>query len=193
MRMAKPSEHELEAAWELRYILELIDERFGGPWGIEGPESLQQLLKPQKASESWTDFDADDEKHLQALYNSLAKLLRVYPGFYGRVLVGMAVLCDPHNAILDQSQDHLALHPDLIAGQKLLAAKRPYFLPSMEQAARNAVAQTIEAAAARHLREMQEESELRQFLDSMLMPEPTAEGLLSDAEIIEAQEWARAQ
>lgn len=154
MRMAKPSERELEAAWELRYILELIDERFGGPWAIEGPESLQQLLAPKKGFDSWTDFDADDEKHLQALYNSLAKLLRVYPGFYGRVLVGMAVLCDPCNAILDQSQDHLALHPDLIAGQKLLADYRANFLPNLEQAARSAVAQTIEAAAARHLSDM---------------------------------------
>lgn len=182
--MAKPSERELEAAWELRYILELIDERFGGPWAIEGPESLQQLLKPQKASESWTDFDADDEKHLQALYNSLAKLLRVYPGFYGRVLVGMAVLCDPCNAILDHSQDHLALHPDLVTGKKLLDDYRANFLPNLEQAAREAVAQTIEASAARHLKEMQQESGLQQC---------QCERELFYAEIIKAQEWQRSQ
>ena len=156
MKMAKPSEHEIEAAWELRNILELIDARFGGPWPTDGPKSLQDLLEPKDDDDSWKNFDADEVKHLQALYNSLAKLLRQHPGFYGRVLVGMAVLCDPHNEILDPSLDYLALAPDLIAGQKLLADYRANFLPNLEEAARAAVAETIETAAASHLNEMME-------------------------------------
>lgn len=101
------------------------------------------------------EFDCDDQEHLQALYNSLAKLLRTAPNFYGRVLGGMChVICYDRNQILDPALDHLELHPDLLAGLCLLKAQRADFLPNLERAARAAVASTIDAAATRHLAEM---------------------------------------
>lgn len=157
MRMAKPSARDIDAAGELHWILTNIDGRFGGPWETDGPDSLRKLLEPDGEDGEWTDFDEDDPSHLQALYNSLAKLLRGAPNFYGRVIGIMCyVICYDKNQILDPTVDYLELHPDLCAGLELLKAKRASFLPSLEQAAREAVAETIEAAAARHLGEMKE-------------------------------------
>lgn len=157
MRMAKPTQCDIDAAGELHWILSNIDSRFGGPWETDGPASLRHLLEPDDEDGDWTDFDEDDPRHLQALYNSLAKLLRKAPNFYGRVIGGMCyVICYDKNQILDPALDYLELHPDLLAGLKLLHSHRANFLPGLEHAARAAVAETIEAAASRHLREMKE-------------------------------------
>lgn len=157
MRMAKPSSRDIDAADELHWVLSAIDTRFGGPWETDGPSSLRALLEPDEEDSNWTDFDADDPRHLQALYNSLAKLLRTAPNFYGRVLGGMChVICYGKNQILDPADDCLALHPDLAAGLELLKEQRANFLPGLEKSARAAVADTIELAAARHLAEMKE-------------------------------------
>ena len=146
MKMAKPNARDIEAGFELLQVLDAIDARWGGPWPTEGPEEVFMLDD---------DFDADDVAHLRALYNHLAKLLRRAPNFHGRVLGGMcSVICWHQNAILDPSKDYLELHPDLIEGLTLLNQKRSDFLPRLEREAREAVADAIERAAARHLAEM---------------------------------------
>lgn len=146
MKMAKPSRRDLDAGMDLLGILHTIDGRFGGPWPTEGPASLDDLED---------DFDCDDKGHLQALYNSLARLLRTAPGFAGRVIFGMCgVICYEKNQFLDPGQDVLAMHPDVLAGLELLRQQRADFLPKLEREARAAVADTIERAAARHLTEM---------------------------------------
>lgn len=146
MKMAKPSRRDLDAGIDLLGILQAIDGRFGGPWSTDGPESINDLEG---------EFDCDDASHLQALYNSLAKLLRTAPGFAGRVIFGMCgVICYEENQFLDPGVDHLELHPDVRAGLELLAAQRADFLPGLEREAREAVAEVIERAAARHLAAM---------------------------------------
>ena len=155
MKMAKPSARDIAAADELHWILSAIDARWGGPWETDGPQSLRGLLEPSDDNQEWTDFDSDERGHLQALYNSLAKLLRTASNFYGRVLGGMChVICWDRNQILDPALDHLELHPDIRAGLELLRHQRADFLPRLEREARAAVASTIEAAAARHLTKM---------------------------------------
>lgn len=145
--MAKPSARDIDAGFELLGILRDIDGRFGGPWPVHGPKDLTALGDEE--------FDADDPKHLQALYNHLAKTLRSAPGYPGRVLGGMcAVICYERNQFLDPADDCLAMHPDVLEGLKLLEAKRSDFLPGLERQARAAVAEIIERAAARHLSEM---------------------------------------
>lgn len=147
MKMAKPSRRDLDAGMDLLGILNTIDGRFGGPrlTGC-GPQSLDDLED---------DFDCDDAGHQQALYNSLARLLRTAPGFAGRVIFGMCgVICYEKNLFLDPAQDVLAMHPDVLAGLELLRQQRANFLPKLEREARAAVRQTIDRAAARHLAEM---------------------------------------
>ena len=151
MKMAKPNARDIDAGGELLQILDGIDERWGGPWPIYGaPEDLPKFLDDEDES-----FDSDNKKHLQVLYNHLAKLLRTAPNFHGRILGGMCyVICWDKNQILDPALDHLELHPDLLAGLRLLNAQRADFLPRLEREARAAVAETIEKAADRHLIEM---------------------------------------
>lgn len=146
MKMAKPSRRDIDAAGDLLQALDFIDARWGGPRPTDGPDNLHELGE---------DFDRDDERHLQALYNHLAGLLRRAPNFHGRVIGGMCyVICYDRNAILDPAQDVLDLHPDILDGLRLLEARRRDFIPSLERQARAAVAEVIEAAASRHLREM---------------------------------------
>lgn len=155
MKMAKPSQRDLDAADELHWILSAIDARFGGPWETDGPQDLRELLVPNGEDGEWTDFDCDERKHLQALYNGLAKLLRTAPNFYGRVLNGMChVICYRKNAILDPALDYLELHPDIREGLELLDDKRKDFLPRLGREAIAAVSKTIDASFTRHLAEM---------------------------------------
>lgn len=139
MKMAKPSERDIDAAGEL---LSLMNDLSSGycPW--DGDEDA-------------TYFDPDDRQHLRRLYDVLDSLLDRAPGFTNRVIGGMCyVICWDRNEILDPADDCLALHPDLLAGLRLLQAQRADFLPRLEREARAAVASTIEAAAARHVAEM---------------------------------------
>lgn len=148
MGMAKPSERDIDTAGELLQVLDTIDGRWGGPSSTDGPQDLMEALVDD-------DFDADDKSHLQGLYNHLAKLLRRSPNFHGRVIGGMCyVICYDRNAFLDPSSSTLDFHPDILEGLKLLAQQRRDFLPRLERRAREAIAEVIEQAAARHLREM---------------------------------------
>lgn len=139
MKMAKPSERDIDAAGEL---LSLMNDLSCGycPW--DGDEDA-------------TYFDPDDRDHLRRLYDAIDRLLDRAPGFTNRVIGGMCyVICWDRNQILDPADDCLTLHPDLRAGLHLLERQRADFLPNLEREARAAVASTIEAAAARHLAEM---------------------------------------
>lgn len=148
MKMAKPSSRDIDAAGELMQVLDAIDCHWGGPSSTGGPGDLMEALGDD-------DFDADDRSHLQALYNHLAKLLRMSPNFHGRVIGGMCyVICYDRNAFLDPASKTLDFHPDIQEGLKLLAQQRRDFLPSLERRAREAVVEVVELAAARHLREM---------------------------------------
>ena len=108
MKMAKPSAADIEAAEELHQVLQLIDERFGGPFSIpETGQSLSELLGDREGA-----FDSDNLTHLQTLYNHLARLLRTAPNFYGRVIGGMCwVIMNEANQILDPAADVIDLHP----------------------------------------------------------------------------------
>lgn len=152
MKMVKPSKRDLEAGVDLLAILEAIDTRFGGPWpNSDYPDTLRGLGDE--------DFDCEDVNHLRALYNSLAELLRTAPGFAFRVIFGMCgVICYEKNQFLDPAQDVLAMHPDVLAGLELLHQQRADFLHKLERNARAAVADTIERAAALHLKEMRSTS-----------------------------------
>lgn len=157
MRMAKPSENDIDAAGRLLQILDTIDSGGGGPWvTAQGPYGLEEALNIDDEYGLGSDFDCDDPNHLRGLYNSLAKLLREAGGFHRRVIGGMCyVICYDENQFLDPSKDYLALHPDARQGLELLAEHRANFLSRLERKARAAVAEVIEQSAARHLAEMQ--------------------------------------
>lgn len=108
MKMAKPSPRDIEATEELHHILAMIDARFGGPFqNHEAGDDLAMLLDNGENA-----FDSDNLRHLQTLYNHLARLLRTAPNFYGRVIGGMLyVIMNEANQILDPESDCIDLHP----------------------------------------------------------------------------------
>ncbi|MGK8439050.1 hypothetical protein ACRS3X_17265 [Ectopseudomonas hydrolytica] len=108
MKMAKPSARDIEAAEELHQVLQMLDERFGGPFqNHEAGDDLAMLLDNGDNA-----FDSDNLQHLQTLYNHLARLLRTAPNFYGRVIGGMVwVIMNEANQILDPESDCIDLHP----------------------------------------------------------------------------------
>ncbi len=165
MKMAKPTERDIDTAGELLQVLDAIGKhhRWGGAQMADGPEDLFEAIGDG-------EFDEDDEEHLQALYNHLIKLQRQSPNFHGKVIGGMCyVICWDQNRILDPDLNVLDLHPDLREGLELLAAhRRADFLPGLEREARAAVASTIDAAAARHLQAMAAYSFGHRFMSALV-------------------------
>lgn len=108
MKMAKPSARDIKATEELHHVLAMIDDRFGGPFqNHEAGDDLAMLLDNGDNA-----FDSDNLRHLQTLYNNLARLLRTAPNFYGRVIGGMLyVIMNEANQILDPESDCIDLHP----------------------------------------------------------------------------------
>lgn len=108
MRMAKPSENDIDAAGELMQVLDAIDRRWGGPQPTaDAPDDLFEFLDED-------GFDEDNDQHLRVLYNHLAKLLRKAPNFQGRVIGGMCyVIMYDKNEIIDPNDDCIDLHPKL--------------------------------------------------------------------------------
>lgn len=97
MRMAKASDRDLDMALNLISILDDI-ERHTFPWRFEHP-----------STEHTTWLDPSDRFQMADLLDKLQHHLM--QGNIGRVILGMAVLCDPKNRLLDPDADHLKPHP----------------------------------------------------------------------------------
>ena len=119
MKMAKPSEQDIEAAGKLLQILNSIDEGWPAPVLGDGPTDLIALLE-----ETGAEFDPCEEKHLQALCNSLIALALETPSYYNRVISGMChVIMYDKNKIVDPDLDHLELHPELLAAKDAMSTQ----------------------------------------------------------------------
>lgn len=141
MKMAKPSERDIDAGVDL---LSLLNDLSSGHYPWDHDQEGSPL-----------NFDPDDRAHLRRLYDTLVGLLDRAPGFPIRVIGGMCfAICWGHNEILDPADDCLALHPDLVEGRRLLARARADFIPRLEREARAALAAHIDQSAAAHLAAM---------------------------------------
>lgn len=97
MRMAKASDRDLDMALNLISILDDI-ERGHFPYRFADPDD--------EATE-W--LDPSDSDQMYRLIDDLKR--HIAQGSIGRVILGMAVLCDPNNRLLDPDADHLTPHP----------------------------------------------------------------------------------
>lgn len=97
MKMAKASEADLSMALDLISVLDDI-ERGAFPHRFSEPES---------ESTEW--LDTDDCQQYDRLIDNLRRLLN--RGSIGRVIMGMAVVCDPANECIDPDDDCIAHHP----------------------------------------------------------------------------------
>lgn len=107
MKMAKPSEKDIDAAGDLMALLDQAD-RGDYPGDQDGAPDF---------------FDADDHDHLRAFYDAVMATMQKSPGYPCRVIGGMCyVIMWDKNEIVDPASDVIELHPKLV---KALAAVEP--------------------------------------------------------------------
>jgi hypothetical protein len=102
MRMAKPSERDIDAAGELMSLLHQLDRG-------DYPNLDEEADVPD-----W--FDEDNPDHLRAFYDAVKSTVDKAPGYPGRVIGGMCyVIMYDKNEIIDPASDVIELHPKLAA------------------------------------------------------------------------------
>lgn len=113
MKMAKPSERDIDAAGNLMSLLHQIDRG-------DYPNLDEDADVPD-----W--FDEDNFDHLRAFYDAVKSTLDKGPGYPGRVIGGMCyVIMYDKNEIIDPASDTLDLHPKIITAlQAAEAASQP--------------------------------------------------------------------
>ena len=110
MKMAKASQADIEMAMELANALEALSSR----WGATMPQKIAE------AALGVTEFCIDDPEHCRRVCEYLINLGRSASLF--RVVMGMAVVLDPRNELLDPDADTLEAHPRI---QAALSAIEP--------------------------------------------------------------------
>lgn len=97
MKMAKASARDIDMAMDLIGVLDDI-ERGYFPYRFSDPDV---------ESTEW--IDTDDQEQYARLVDGLKNLL--CRGSIGRVIMGMAVVCDPKNECIDPDADYIEHHP----------------------------------------------------------------------------------
>lgn len=106
MKMAKPSEKDIDAAGKLAQILNTLDE--ANRWNCAALPDVPEFF--QIIDEE--DFDPEKRLHLESLYNAIVTLMHEQPSFQNRVIGGMCyVIMYDKNEIIDPDSDCIDLHP----------------------------------------------------------------------------------
>jgi hypothetical protein len=101
MKMAKPSERDIDAAGDLLSLLLQIDR--GDYPNLDEKDDVPDY------------FDEDNYEHLRAFYDAVKATLDKGPGYPGRVIGGMCyVIMWDKNEIVDPDSDTIDLHPKLV-------------------------------------------------------------------------------
>lgn len=111
MKMAKASKEDLEKAMEIASALAAILNQ----WSPAMPRAIA-VVDDDDDSEA---FSPDNAEQCERVFEHLRELDS--HGSLFRVVMGMAVLCDPKNKLIDPDDDCLAHHPEIVAA--LSAAK----------------------------------------------------------------------
>lgn len=99
MKMAKPTDDDINLALDIARIVEDLEQRY-----------RPALVFGEDDQELWLDMESIDE--LQAVVEKIREIAA--RGSIFRVVLGMAVVIDPKNAVLDSDADTLELHPILL-------------------------------------------------------------------------------
>lgn len=128
MKIAKADEADLDMAMTLTGYLN----------AIEGGWVPSDLADDEDGCE---EIDTDSQEQYERLIDGLGRLLR--NGSIGRVVWGMATICDPANKLLDPESDVLEIHPDLAGASE----QRDELLSALEDIAAYPQARTDEISA----------------------------------------------
>lgn len=97
MKMAKASPEDLDMALDLISVLDDIERGY----------FPHRFSDPDVESSEW--IDTEDHEQYDRLIDNLRRLLN--RGSIGRVIMGMAVVCDPANECIDPDADCIEHHP----------------------------------------------------------------------------------
>lgn len=108
MKMAKASEADIAMAIEIANMVDSLT----SPWCPCMPEKLSR----SGSDDTLERFDIDDTEQCRRVLDHLIGLCRSASLF--RVVMGMAVLLDPVNEMVDPDADTLEHHPDRLADRR---------------------------------------------------------------------------
>lgn len=114
MKMAKASDADLKMAIELASALEALNNR----WCPTMPE---KIAKPPGDNAEVEHFSLYDDEHCRRVCEYLVRLTRSASLF--RVVMGMAVILDPANKIVDLNADTLEHHPEVVTALAVMAER----------------------------------------------------------------------
>lgn len=97
MKMARASEADIEAAFKVCQILDQLDKRY---------------MPSDDDREDTEFFDRDDAEQCQKVVGMLLDATRHTSLF--RVVLGMSVVLDPRNELLDPDTDTIEMHPKIV-------------------------------------------------------------------------------
>ncbi len=106
MKMARASQADIDMAMELANALEALSSR----WGATMPDKIAKGHRDEERDEA---FCLDDPADCRRVCEYLIELARSASLF--RVAMGMAVVLDPRNELLDPDADTLQAHPKIQA------------------------------------------------------------------------------
>lgn len=111
MKMAKASKADISMAFVLAHALDAISSN----WGATMPEEIAK----QHDDGEQESFYLNDDENCRRVCEYLIQLTR--GASLMRVVMGMAVLLDPNNKLVDPNSDTLEHHPDTVRALEAMA------------------------------------------------------------------------
>ena len=117
MKMAKASEKDLDKAISLLHGLEGLSDQ----WCPRMPEDIVRT----GSEDDYEPFDDGDPEQCSRVLDWV--LDHAGGGELARVIIGMAILLDPANRVVDPDADALELHPEISLFRTALRVKNGYW------------------------------------------------------------------
>jgi len=163
MKLANASEADMDTALHIGGLLNDLDDCNSDfrHCTIRTLETCDE--KEEVGTNPLEDFDPENAGHCQIFVQRLLSLLDRQAGCMNRVLWGFSTVRS--NDVLDLANDHLSLHPDLIAAKEK-AAKYDADIAELNQRLTDRTSGMLDTIQAQQLKIAQLKSEIAAYLNA---------------------------